>query len=524
MSIAQALYEGVQLGEQGQVGLITYMRTDSFRLSKEAISEVRDFIGTAFGSEYVPPRPNHFRSRKGAQEAHEAIRPTSVRLDPDTVSPHLNKDQRSLYTLIWKRFVSCQMNPAVLDQTQAEIVAGKATFKATGSVVAFDGFTLLYQESQNGVASQNESEGELPPLRNGLVLDLINLEPAQHFTQPPPRFSEATLIKALEENGIGRPSTYATILANISGREYVTLEKKRFKPTELGFLVTDLLVKSFPNILDTAFTAKMENNLDKIERGEMKWTKVLEQFYGPFHKDLEKAQAEMKGEVLTDLLCPQCNRPMAIKSGKNGLFLACTGYPECRNTTNFTRNEKGKIVVEAVPEPGEVQATCEVCGREMVVKKGKFGSFLACSGYPECKNTKALESRDEGVLVEQATGIQCKMCGAKMVVRKSRTGQRFLACVNYPKCTHTESIRTNVPCPNSGCDGMLVEKTSKKGRKFYGCNQYPTCRFAMWDEPFDGVCPECGTRVLGVKRGKDLSPVLACRKKGCSFTKPLPSV
>ena len=476
MSIAQNLYEGIELGGKGQIGLITYMRTDSFRLSKDAVSQARAVIDKTFGGDYLPAKPNSYRSRKGAQEAHEAIRPTAPELDPQTVSPYLNKDQLSLYALIWKRFLACQMKPAILEQTQAEIVAGNALFKATGSVMVFKGFTTLYEEGQNNSDDRKDRESRLPPLEEGQGLKLVRLEPAQHFTQPPPRFTDATLIKALEENGIGRPSTYATILSNISGREYVSLEKRRFKPTELGFLVTDLLVKGFPDILDSAFTAQMETDLDRIERGEVKWNKVLEEFYESFYSELERAKKDMKGEVLTDVSCPECNRPMAIKSGKNGLFLACTGYPQCRFTADFTRNEKGKIILETASKPGKEIGVCDKCGRPMVVKKGKFGSFVACSGYPDCKN----------IWSKQGTNA------------------------------------TNVPCPEKDCPGMLVERTSKKGRQFYGCSQYPKCRFVMWDEPFDGVCPECGTSVLGIRHSKGSQSVLVCRKKGCGFRKPLP--
>jgi DNA topoisomerase-1 len=476
MSIAQNLYEGIELGERGQIGLITYMRTDSFRISKDALSQAREVIDQTFGKDYLPVKPNYYRSRKGAQEAHEAIRPTAVELDPETVSSYLSKDQQSLYTLIWKRFLACQMKPALMDQTQAEIAAGNALFKATGSIVVFKGFTGLYEEGQNNSGNRKDRERRLPPLKEGQVLKLVNLEPAQHFTQPPPRFTDATLIKALEENGIGRPSTYATILSNISGREYVSVEKRRFKPTELGFLVTDILVKGFPDILDTTFTAQMETNLDRIERGEVKWTEVLERFYESFQKELERAQQEMKGEVSTDVSCPECNRPMAIKSGKNGLFLACSGYPGCRFTANFSRDEKGKILMETASKPGKEVGVCEKCGRPMVMKKGKFGSFVACSGYPDCRNIWSKEG----------------------------------------------TTTTNVPCPEEGCQGMLVERTSRKGRKFYGCNQYPKCRFAMWDEPFDGVCPECGTPVLGIKHRKGSQSFLVCRKKGCGFKKSLP--
>lgn len=471
MSIAQNLYEGVELGGRGLVGLITYMRTDSFRLSEDAISEARKFIQKAFGKEYLPDKPRRFKSRKSAQEAHEAIRPTSAELEPKAVLSYLTKDQFALYNLIWTRFVACQMSPAILNKTQVEIIAGKADFRVTGSVVVFKGFTTLYEEGP-----EKDKEAQLPPLRADQELDLVKLDPAQHFTQPPPRFTEATLIKALEENGIGRPSTYAAILANISGREYVSIEKRRFAPTELGFLVTDLLVESFPGVMDTAFTAQMENNLDKIERGEVKWTDVLNQFYGSFGKDLEKATREMKGEVLTDISCPECNRPMAIKSGRNGIFLACTGYPECKNTSNFGRDEKGNILVEAPAESGKEEGTCEKCGRPMVAKNGKFGSFVACSGYPECKNIWT-----------------------------------------------PEPVSTGVPCPEKTCQGTLVERTSRKGKQFYACNQYPKCRFATWDEPFDEACPQCGTPVLGIKRPKKPPPSLVCRKKGCGFSKPLPS-
>lgn len=524
MSIAQSLYEGIELGDRGQTGLITYMRTDSFRISNDAISQARGFILQSFGEDYVPAKPNHFRSRKGAQEAHEAIRPTSVELEPNVVSQYLTKDQLTLYTLIWKRFVACQMVPAILDQTQVEIEAGKAIFKASGSVVVFKGFTTLYEERLNGSVSDEYRDGQLPPLEKNQDLSLVKLEPAQHFTQPPPRFTEATLIKALEENGIGRPSTYAAILANISGRDYVAIEKRRFKPTELGFLVTQLLVKSFPGILNTEFTAKMEANLDKIARGEVKWTNLMERFYDSFQEDLDRAKQEIKGEVLTDIACPECKRPMAIKSGRNGLFLACTGYPECKSTANFIRDEKGKIVMETTHEVGKEEGTCEICGKPMVVKRGKFGSFLGCSGYPGCKNTQDIGPKETAEKKNQPiiqSGVKCKTCGGRMVVKRSRTGQRFFACENYPKCTYTESVSTNIKCPNDDCNGMIVEKTSKKGRRFYACNQYPKCRFAMWNEPFDDVCPECGSRVLSVKRQKGVAPVLACRSKECGFTKPL---
>ncbi|RLC32160.1 MAG: type I DNA topoisomerase [Deltaproteobacteria bacterium] len=522
MSIAQNLYEGLELGERGRVGLITYMRTDSFRVSDDAVSRARHYIERVFGQDYLPAKPNRFKSRKGAQEAHEAIRPTAVDLEPDLVRPYLSKDQFRLYDLIWKRFIASQMRPAILDQTQADIAAGRALFRAAGSVVLFKGYTVLYPKNMNGSDTGKDAETQLPALEKGQVLTLVKLEPAQHFTQPPPRYTEATLIKALEENGIGRPSTYAAILANINNRDYVSLEKRRYKPTELGFLVTDLLVRSFPDIMNTSFTAKMENDLDRIERGEVRWTRVMADFYKTFREDLRRAEQEMKGEIPTDISCPECGRPMAIRSGRNGVFLACTGYPECKSTCNFTRDGNGKILVEQMPEIAGDEEPCEICGRPMVVKSGRFGPFLACSGYPECKNTRDISGRektDDPVEISETT---CKECGGAMRVKRNRAGQRFLACENYPVCTYTESVNTKVPCPRQGCNGTLVEKTSRKGRTFYACNQYPECRFAMWDQPFDDRCPVCGTRVMSIKYPRGESPVLSCRKKGCGFVKPLP--
>lgn len=522
MTIAQGLYEGVDLGTRGQVGLITYMRTDSFRIADEAISVVREYIKTKYGNEFVPDKPNRFRSPKGAQEAHEAIRPTAVDLTPEEVAPFLNKDQLALYSLIWRRFVASQMAPAEYHQTQVDIEAGDATFRASGSIMTFKGYTVVYDENDNSSRPSKQDEGLLPPLKKNQVLRLEKLEPAQHFTQPPPRFSEATLIKALEEKGIGRPSTYATIISNINQRDYVRQEKGRFRPTELGFLVTDLLVQNFPQIMDVHFTAQMEQDLDRIERGQVKWIRVLKRFYETFEKSLEKAKKEMKGEMPAGLDCPVCGRPMVIKSGKNGLFLACSGYPECTHTSNFQRDEKGRIVTEKEPEVAETEEKCEKCGRPMVVKRGRFGPFLACSGYPDCKNTKSINSGTAGSDGEPLPSQSvCKVCGGKMVVKISRKGQRFLACENYPKCTNTESLSTGVACPQENCGGTLVERFSKKGKKFYACDQYPKCRFMIWDEPYGQACPSCGTKVMVVKRGKQGNRKLSCRNKECGFSQPL---
>ncbi len=471
MLIAQNLYEGVELGEMGQTGLITYMRTDSFRISDEAVEMAKDYVLKRFGKEYVPETPNTYKSRKGAQEAHEAIRPTMVELEPERIKRYLNKDQFVLYSLIWKRFLASQMSPAILEQTQIDIKAGDAIFRITGSILVFDGYTVIYKE-------EDEKEQMIPDLKKGYKLSFVKFEPSQHFTQPPSRYTDATLIKDLEKHEIGRPSTYATILETINNREYVVRdEKKRYRPTELGFLVTEILQKNFPDILDIGFTAKMEANLDKIEQGKAKWNEVIKRFYKSFSEELKKAEKEMKGELPTDLSCPECKGRLVIRSGKNGLFLSCSNFPDCRYTANFHRNEKGEIIVDEGKEE-MTDEVCELCGRAMVIKKGKYGPFLACSGYPECKNTRNLEEK---------------------------------------------KIDTGISCPEKGCTGTLVEKITKKGKKFYSCSRYPECKFAMWDEPFDGICPECGTKVLGIRRYRNGDTVIICRNKDCNYKRIITS-
>jgi len=517
MAIAQGLYEGVELGPKGHVGLITYMRTDSFRLSDDAIREAREYLAARFGKEYLPQIPNRYKSPKGAQEAHEAIRPTSVALSPDEIGQYLTKDQLALYTLIWKRFLASQMAPLIYEQTVAEIQASRALFRASGSIILFKGFSVIYgqEEGTEGEGDKKE-EAILPPLRKNQALTLLNLEPTQHFTQPPPRYTEATLIKALEENGIGRPSTYATILSNITERDYVKVEKGRFRPTELGFLVGGLLEKSFPEIMDVKFTAQMETELDKVEKGQVNWTKVLEKFYSSFQQALAKAEQEMRGEVPTEVKCVKCGRHMVIRSGRNGLFLACSGYPDCSHTANFVRDDKGRVVIE--PGVTETDETCELCGKKMVIRNGKFGRFIACSGYPECKNTRGIDEVGNG---EKGINIKCRECGSPMVVKRNKAGQQFLACSDYPTCRHTEPMTTGVRCPEEGCEGTLVERKSKKGRSFYACNRYPSCRFLMWEEPYEESCPVCGTRVLRIKRTPNGTVQLLCRNKRCNFSRPL---
>ncbi len=460
MRIAQKLYEGVDLGQLGMVGLITYMRTDSVRVSTEAIQQVRGWIKDRFGESYLPPKPNVYKSRRGAQEAHEAIRPTSIDLEPDKVKPYLDKDQWALYKLIWDRFVASQMRSAEFLQTTVEIKADDAMFTAVGTVPVFQGFMALYVEGEDNQENGN-GEKKLPPLSEGEILELLSLTPKQHFTQPPYRFSEATLIKELEEKGIGRPSTYATILATIKQKEYVRLEKGKFFPTELGCLVNDLLVVNFPDIFDVEFTAQMEENLDKIEEGEKDWVDTLKEFYNPFEKDLEMAKISMrdvKREMIpTDAICERCGSKMVKRWGKRGYFLACSSYPKCRYTREVEGNAENQT---------ETEAKCEKCGNPMVIKSGKFGRFLACSNYPTCKFTRSL---DTGVL-----------------------------------------------CPQEGCGGAIVERKTRKGRTFYSCTNYPNCTYALWDKPIPEKCPQCGFPFMVEKQGKG-GVTKRCPQKECGY-------
>ena len=474
MRIAQRLYEGVELGEEGAVGLITYMRTDSTRISGEAIAAVRDYIPQRFGPEYLPAEPNVYRSKKDAQDAHEAIRPTSMEWDPEKVAPHLEREELALYTLVWNRFVASQMASAVYDATSVDIEAATCRFRATGQVLKFDGFIRVYTEGQDDrtPADDEDAEGQLPPLTEGEVVQLHELVPEQHFTQPPPRFTQATLIKELEEKGIGRPSTYASIMGTILNKEYVVEdEQKRLRPTELGGLVTDLLVESFPDVLNVEFTAGMEDDLDLIEEGKEPYVAAMRRFWTPFAKDLERAQVEMRDvkreERPTDLVCERCGKPMVIKWGRRGEFLACSGYPECRSTTNFTRDENGKI---RPAEPEVTDETCEKCGRPMQVRFGRFGKFLGCSGYPECKNVQPL-------FKPVPTGIKCFVCG----------------------------------------QGELHERRSRRGNTFYSCNRYPDCTFVAWDKPIVEPCPRCAAPFVTEKVTKRYGTIRRCVREGCGW-------
>lgn len=460
MRVAQKLYEGMELGDMGSVGLITYMRTDSPRVANEAIRQVRDWIKDRFGESYLPPKPNVYKSRKGAQDAHEAIRPTSMELTPEKVKAYLDKEQWVLYKLIWDRFVASQMASAVFQQTTIEIKADEAIFSSVGTVPVFQGFIALYMEGEDD-PENGEQEKILPALSEGELLALLSLAQKQHFTQPPYRFSEATLIRELEERGIGRPSTYAAILSTIKEKQYVKLEKGKFFPTELGCLVNDLLVVSFPDIFDVEFTAQMEENLDKIEDGDKGWVETLREFYRPFEKDLKMAKVSMrdvKKELIpTDILCERCGSTMVKRWGKRGYFLACSTYPECRYTREVVETEENQVVNGA---------PCEKCGGSMVVKTGKFGRFLACSNYPTCKFTKPIE--------------------------------------------------TGVRCLQEGCDGMIVERRTRKGKVFYSCSNYPRCTFALWDKPIPEKCPQCDHPYLIEKQGKG-GAVVRCPQKECGY-------
>ena len=398
MTIAQKLYEGVELGDEGPAGLITYMRTDSVRVSEHAINEARGYIGEAYGADFLPEGPNIFKVKKSAQDAHEAIRPTSVIKSPDSVKIYLSEDEFELYKLIWQRFISCQMNPALYDQTTVEIEAGKGLFRATGSVIKFPGFTIVYMEGkeEEEEAKEKEEEKRLPDLSEDEDLKLIALEGKQHFTQPPPRFTESALVKELEERGIGRPSTYATILSTIQDREYVIKEKNRLKPTLLGCAITDLLIEGFPEVMDVQFTAEMEEKLDEVEEGNVNWVDLLNGFYKEFGKRLEQAEVSMRSlrreGMPTELDCEQCGGQMIIKWGKRGEFLSCSKYPECKNAKQFEYGEDGEIRIKEKKEP-EIRhdILCDLCGKPMVVRKSRYGKFLGCTSYPECKGIKRLK-------------------------------------------------------------------------------------------------------------------------------------
>src|SRR5689334_8107135 len=518
MMLAQRLYEGVELGSEGSVGLITYMRTDSTRVPNDALDEVRGLIAERYGADFCPGSPNVYKSKKDAQDAHEAIRPSSSRRTPEDVASYLQEDELKLYRLIWMRFLASQMMPAVFDQTTIDVAAkGKdgATymFRATGSVPKFKGFLEVYEEGKDQKDDDDEElKHRLPLVAEGEELKFKAILPEQHFTEPPPRFNEATLVKELEADGVGRPSTYASILSTIQEREYVKKEGGKFVPTELGMVVTDLLLESFNDLFDVTYTARMEEELDGIEDGKIDWRQSMSTFYERFEKDLESAERHMtdikRMEEPTDQICEKCGKPMVIKWGRHGKFIACTGYPECTNTRELPQ--------EGVTEQDE-QEYCDNCGRPMVLKKGRFGQFLACSGYPDCKTTKQLGAgqKPQDVPLDEP----CPQCGNKLVKKFGRFGE-FVACSNYPTCKYVKQKTIGVKCPNCS-EGEIIERRSKRGKTFYGCNRYPECDFVAWGKPLPEKCPECGGSYL-IEKYLKAGAFAQCPNAECKFKKPLP--
>jgi DNA topoisomerase-1 len=529
MGVAQHLYEGVELGAEGSVGLITYMRTDSTRVAESALSAVRDYIQKTFGRDYLPAGAIRYRSKKDAQDAHEAIRPTEVARTPDSLKRFLGPDEFKLYKLIWQRFVASQMNPAVFDQTTIDIAAGEYLLRATGSVEKFKGFRAVYEEGKDEKAEMEEDEElkhRLPPVAPGEALKLRRILPEQHFTEPPPRYNEATLVRALEEKAIGRPSTYATILSVIQNREYVHKQQGRFYPTELGMVVNDLLIKNFSDIFDVAYTARMEEELDEVEEGKMTWTEALGEFYGKFKRDLRLAEREMadiKGEgIPTDVKCEKCGKPMVIRLGRNGQFLACTGYPDCDGTSDLPP-ELAAQYSAGPPAPKVPEQTCEKCGKPMTVKRGRFGFFLACTGYPECRNTKKIVMKEGSptAVGDEPLEEKCPQCGNHLVKKHGRYGP-FIACSNYPKCKYVKRETLGIPCPEEGCTGEIVVRRTKHRKIFYGCSRYPDCKFTAWDKPVAEACPKCGSPILLEKTPKNSSPVRYCPNEACKYERAVP--
>jgi DNA topoisomerase I len=525
MMLAQRLYEGVEIGKEGAVGLITYMRTDSTRISDDAVRDVRDYIAEHFGPNFRPETPNFYKSKKSAQDAHEAIRPTSMALAPDIVEKYLAEDELKLYKLIWNRFIACQMGPAVFDQTTIDVTArGKDEvdyhFRTTGSVLKFEGFLKVYQEGKDQADEEDEElKHRLPAVAEGDILKFRAIRPEQHFTEPPPRYNEATLVKKLESDGVGRPSTYASILSTIQEREYVKKEGGRFTPTELGMVVTDLLLESFDDIFDVRYTARMEEQLDDIEEGKIDWRASLSEFYEKFDKDLKHAEEHMtdikRMEKPTDLTCEKCGKPLVIKWGRHGSFIACTGYPECTYTRELTV-DLPDVDKADLTEQGD-EEYCENCGRPMVLKKGRFGTFFACTGYPDCKTTKPIggEQKKADVPLDE----KCPQCDSNLVLKSGRFGE-FTACSNYPTCKYVKQKTIGVKCPECS-EGEIIERRSKKGKTFYGCNRYPDCKFVAWGKPVAEKCPECGSSYM-VEKWLKAGPVWQCPNAECKHKQDAP--
>jgi len=469
MRVAQQLYEGVDIGN-GAVGLITYMRTDSVNLADEAIAELRDFVSDRYGADQLPKSPRQFKTKaKNAQEAHEAIRPTSIRNVPDDIAKHLNQDQLKLYSLIWKRTVACQMVHATIDTVAADLGAGDGNvFRANGSTIAKPGFMQVYLEGTDDAKPGDSDEKMLPPLKEGEQITLSKIRPEQHFTEPPPRYSEASLVKTLEEHGIGRPSTYASIISTLQDREYVELEKKRFYPTDVGRVVNKFLTNYFTQYVDYDFTARLEDELDAVSRGEEEWVPLLEKFWQPFKDRIDHTQENVQRSDVTqekiDEKCPKCGSQLAKRLGRNGSFIGCTTYPDCDYTRNI--DDDGS----AGAEPEKVGRDCPECGSELVFKQGRYGKFIGCSGYPKCRFIEPLEKPKD-------TGVDC------------------------PKCHK----------------GTLMQRKSRRGKVFYSCSTYPGCDYAVWNEPVAEPCPTCAWPVLTIKTTKRSGTQKVCPQQDCSF-------
>src|ERR1700723_1184024 len=523
MSLAQKLYEGIELGNEGSIALITYMRTDSVRVSNDALDQVRAMIPERFGASYLPEKPNFYKSKKDAQEAHEAVRPTDVLRAPEDVRPFLEDDLFKLYQLIWQRFVASQMLPAIFDQTTIDISAGDYTFRATGTVQKFDGYLRVYQmpvAAADREDDEKDDDGEgrsLPQVREGQLLRLESIRPDQHFTEPPPRYNDATLVKDLEEKGIGRPSTYAAIISTLVEREYVTKDQGRFSPTMLGERVSVLLVKSFEDIFDVGFTARLEEELDEIEEGKLGWRTAVKEFWDRFIVDLDKADDEMlsyKAGIPTGQKCEKCGEGELLERiSRHGFFLGCNRYPDC----DYIKDLSPELPAEADGQP-KIEY-CDNCGKEMVIKRGRFGVFLACKGYPDCKTTRRLV---EGTRIARQPDVpldeKCPLDDAQLLRRAGRFGD-FIGCTNYPKCKYTRPITLGIKCPK--CDeGEFVRRGISRGRGagriFYGCSRYPACDFTTPHAPLKRPCPKCHAPFIVEKRTKQ-GNFRSCIKEGCDW-------
>jgi DNA topoisomerase-1 len=525
MGIAQRLYEGVELGPDGLTALITYMRTDSVNVSQDALAQVRDLIPERFGSSYLPEKPNFYKSKKDAQEAHEAVRPTDVSRTPEDVRKFLDDDLFKLYQLIWQRFVASQMLPAVFDQTTIDISAGDYTFRATGSVQKFDGFLRVYQMPAANADREDDEKGDegegnaLPRVSEGQVLKLDAIRPEQHFTEPPPRYTEATLVKELEEDGIGRPSTYASIISTIVEREYVKKDQGRFTPTMLGERVSVLLVRSFEDVFDVTFTARLEEELDEIEEGKLHWREAVKEFWEKFIVDLDRASDEMlsyKAGIATGKKCEKCGQGELLERiSRHGFFLGCSRYPDC----DFIQDLSPELGEEGDAE-NKVEY-CDNCGKEMAIKRGRFGVFLACTGYPDCKTTRRLV---EGTRIarqpDEPLHEKCPTCESGLVKKHGRFGE-FIGCSAYPKCKFTRPITMGIKCPKCHQGEFVRRGSAGRGgrpRIFYGCSRYPDCDFTTPFMPIPETCPKCGAEFIVEKKSK-IGMVRSCIKEGCDWEK-----